>query len=340
MDSTVADLYQRFADIEARGVSDTYDEWASAIARDPQIVAMIAQLPGIKKQPNLVFAAARSLGASVGPYDPFRAWLLTHWPDVVPVIMSRATQTNEAARCAVLLPVLSRLPGPLALIEAGASAGLVLYPDRYSYRYDVNGSTVDLHPDDGPSTVVIPCAIDASSVPTRLPEIVWRAGVDVNPIDVRDADQVNWLETLVWPEHDTRRERLHAAASLVAADPPDLMHGDLLEAVPTLVERAPSGSSIIVFHSAVLNYLSSERRQSFAHLMSTLPDVTWISNEGPGVLPAVTEQVDVGINGETILAVDGRPVALVGPHGQSYRSLQADLPHAVATLEGKAGLST
>ena len=50
-------------------------------------------------------------------------------------MLSRATQTNEPARCAVLLPVLARLPQPLALLEVGASAGLCLLPDHYGYDY-------------------------------------------------------------------------------------------------------------------------------------------------------------------------------------------------------------
>jgi len=49
---------------------------------------------------------------------------------------ARRTQTNEAARCAVLLPALALLPGPLALIVVGASAGLTLLVDRYSYDYE------------------------------------------------------------------------------------------------------------------------------------------------------------------------------------------------------------
>ena len=84
----------------------------------------------------------------------FRDWLVEHWADVEPVIMSRSTQTNEAARCAVLLPILDRLAGPLALIEAGAAAGLVLYPDRYSYLYTVNGTeSVRIDPSDGPGSL-------------------------------------------------------------------------------------------------------------------------------------------------------------------------------------------
>ncbi len=221
----------------------------------------------------------------------------------------------------MLLPILSRLHGDLSLIEAGASAGLVLYPDRYSYRYDVEGTTIELDPSDGRSPVVIPCTIDQASVPARLPHVVWRAGIDLNPIDTRDPQQLSWLEELVWPEHHARRERLHAAAALAAADPPHLIKGDLLEGVPALIRNAPSGSHVVLFHSAVLNYLSPDQRQAFVDLMSTFPDVTWISNEGPDVIPAITDQVDVEIGGRTILAVNGHALALVGPHGQNYQAL-------------------
>lgn len=321
MSARVADVYRRFAEFEAAGVSDTYFEWSSAIAEDPEVADLISELPGIKVQPNLVFAAARHLGAPVGPYPPFRAWLLGNWASVVSIVMARATQTNEAARCAVLLPVLSRIDGPLALIEAGASAGLCLYPDRYSYRYDVDGRTVALDPASGPSVVQIPCAIDASAVPSRLPDVAWRAGADLNPIDPTDQDQIAWLETLVWPEHAARRDRLHAAATIAAEDPPHLRRGDILTAIPELIKQAPTGAKVVVFHSAVLVYLSAERRQEFAERMLALDAVTWISNEGPGVFPFIADQVDKPLGGRTILAVDGRPVALVGPHGQSHESL-------------------
>lgn len=322
MNERVGDVYRRFAESEAKGVSDIYYEWASAVADDPEVAELISGLPEIKIQPNLVFAAARHLGAPVGPYSPFRQWLLNHWTDVRAIVMARATQTNEAARCAVLLPVLSRMNGPLALIEAGASAGLCLYPDRYSYRYEVKGrAPVSLDPASGPSTVHIPCEIDDHGVPAHLPTIAWRAGVDLNPIDPGDQDQVAWLETLVWPEHSARRDRLHAAATLAANDPPYLRQGDLLAVIPDLIGQAPEGANVVVFHSSVLAYLTPERRREFAEMMLALEKVTWVSNEAPGVFPFITAQVSEPIRGRTILAVNGTPVALVGPHGQSYESL-------------------
>ncbi|WP_231567799.1 hypothetical protein [Sinomonas humi] len=52
-----------------------------------------------------------------------------------------------------------------------------------------------------------------------------------------------------------------------------------------------------------------------------MPDVTWISNEGEHVIPSVAEQLTRPANGKTVVAVDGVPRALVGPHGQSYERL-------------------
>ncbi|GAB3602536.1 DUF2332 family protein [Microbacterium aureliae] len=246
---------------------------------------------------------------------------MPRWSAVEPIIRARATQTNEAGRCAVLLPVLGRLQGELALIEAGASAGLVLYPDRYSYRYRVDGrpDVIALDPPSGPSRVVLPCAIDEASLPSRLPTVVWRAGVDLSPIDVTDAGAVRWLETLVWPEHDARRERLREAVAIAAAEKARLIRGHLLDGIPKLIDEAPRGAHVVVFHNAVLNYLPAEERRAFAELMAAHPEVTWISNEGPGVLPEVDAQLSVDPTGSSIVAVNGRAVGLAGPHGQRYR---------------------
>jgi hypothetical protein len=318
---SVAELYRGFAEVEARGVSAVYEEWARGVAGDDEVAALISSLTGMKRQPNLVFAAARFAGAPEASYDAFRDWLVVHWPEVEPVIRSRSTQTNEAARCAVLLPVLSALEGPLALIEVGASAGLCLYPDRYGYRYATARGVVALDPAGGPAAVTIPCAIDEASVPTRLPDVVWRAGIDLNPLDARDPDARAWLRALVWPEHDDRRTRLDAALRIAADDPPLLVRGDLVEDLPQLLAAAPPDAHVVVFHSSVLAYVHPDGRERFADLMRSSTGTTWVSNEGERVLPRVAERLGRPADGRTVVAVDERPVALVGPHGQGYEAL-------------------
>lgn len=311
-------------------MSASYERWAAGVADDPQIVALIDQLPAVKRQPNLVFSAARLHGASVGEYPEFAAWLRQHWPDVAATCLTHATQTNEPGRCAVLLPALAALTGPLALIEVGASAGLCLHPDRYSYRYrigegggDKDGGERMLHPVDGPSPVVLDCTVTGPvPLPERMPAVVWRAGIDLNPLDVRSEADVAWLEALIWPEHDDRRARLRAAVAVARQQPVEIVRGDLNDEMAALVARAPAGATIVVFHTAVLAYLNEADRNRFAVQMARLP-VRWLSNEGQSVVPGVLERLAETPEQSSafILALDGAPIALTQPHGRSLHWL-------------------
>ncbi|OYN87596.1 hypothetical protein CGZ92_07800 [Parenemella sanctibonifatiensis] len=326
---TLLDYYETFARVET-GSSAIYSAWAAGVAQDEEVLALLLALPRPKRQANLLFAAARHLGAPEGGYAALRSWLLEHWAATRQLMLARSTQTNEAGRCATLLPALAQIPGPLALIEVGASAGLCLYPDRYSYRYSTTNQrhpgTIRLDPPHGPSAVVIDCALTNASAPEHLPEVAWRRGIDLNPLDITDPEDQAWLRSLVWPEHESRRQRLLTATAAAAADPPRLVRGDLLEAIEALLARVPAGTTPVVFHSAVLAYVNAETRNHFASLMQSRTDAVWISNEGAAVLPTVHDQLrarGVDAAGRFVLAVDGVAQALTGPHGQSYEGLPA-----------------
>lgn len=230
---------------------------------------------------------------------------------------TRLTQTNEPGRCATLLPFLAAIEGPLALLEVGASAGLCLYPDRWQYRY----ADAVVGDPDAPLLACEP--LGPFTAPSRLPEVIWRAGIDLNPLDVTDADDVRWLEALVWPEQTERRARLHDALAIARDDPALLTAGDLNDELVALASNAPDDATLVVFHSAVLTYVSAEARGRFVEQVTALPG-HWLANEGPGVLPAVTAQVPAGradSQDRFLTAFDGRPVAWSGPHGQSVELL-------------------
>lgn len=322
--TATAEHYRWAAENEFPKSSEIYADWAGGIAVDAAVLALIDRLPSGKRQTNLVFASARFAGAPVGPYADLRPWLVDHWDEVEAVALVRATQTNEAGRCATLLPVLSAIEGPIALLEVGASGGACLLPDRYAYEYvGVDGQVTYLNPDDGPSSVHLRCAIEPwSAIPARIPDVVWRAGIDLNPLSYADPDDLAWLEVLVWPEHDERRARLAAVASIVRSDPPRIVVGDAIELLPSVAAEAPRDATLVVFHTAVLSYNPVEYRERFAATVRGL-DATWLSNEGRLVLPWVNEQLDptLDVGAGFILAVDGRPVAVTGAHGQSYRAL-------------------
>ncbi|KGM09638.1 DUF2332 domain-containing protein [Cellulomonas bogoriensis] len=312
----LAEAYRRFARLEARGTSPVYERWSEHISTDPDVLGLLTALPAGKRQPNLVLAAARWHGASA-TVESLRSTLLDRWPAVRETILERSTQTNEAARCATLLPFLAALPQPLALIEVGAAGGLCLLPDRYSYRYD-DGTHLD--PDDGPSPVVLPCTLGPGArPPSRMPVIAWRAGIDLSPVDVRDGGSCRWLETLVWPEHTDRRARLALALDLARRDPPAITEGDLLDALPGVVAGAPDGVTVVVIHSAVLAYLDGDARERFAAQVTDLAD-HWVSNEGPRVLPS-TAPLAERAGRDFVVTVDGTPRAFAEPHGRHLRGL-------------------
>jgi hypothetical protein len=302
-----APLYVDFAAREAHGVSPAYERLSYAVSRDDEILARLGALPPAKWQPNLLFGVVRLLGGPVEDPAAFHEYAVAHWAAIEAQLRVRTTQTNEAGRCAVLLPVLAALPQPLALLEVGTSAGLCLYPDRYGYRY---GDRVV-----GTGEPVLECTATGTAPPSRVPEVVWRAGLDLNPLDVRDPADVAWLEALIWPEHAHRRARLRAAAAVAAADPPLLVRGDLLDDLPALAARAPAGATLVVFHTSVLGYVDEARRAAFVDAIRALPG-HWVANEGPEILAYDGLPERPSGAWYNVLALDGVPLAWTRPHGQ------------------------
>ena len=305
---STADNYRVFGR-EAHGRSPAYESLAASVADDDQILGFLAALPPAKRQPNLLFAAARYLLGAPPGIRTLRRMVRRDGAELARVMLARLTQTNEPARCATLLPALASLPGPLALIEVGASAGLTLLFDRYSYDYDghrIAGSD--------PEAPTLRCAVRGPApLPAGVPAIAWRAGLDLNPLDVTRDDDVRWLSCLVWPGESDREERLAAAVACARRDPPPVHRGDLRTDLPALVARAPAGTTLVIYHSAVLAYVADGDRERFARTARGLAAV-WLSNEAPGVVPGLP--LTDFREGTFVLGHGGRtPLALADGHG-------------------------
>jgi hypothetical protein len=342
--------YRRFAEAPTPGQSALYRSWASGVADDQQLLRLLCELPREKRQPHLVFAVSRLLGAPEDSFAQWREWMLAHWPQVRAEAQVRSTQTNEPGRCAAILPLLAQIEGPIALLEIGASAGLCLYPDRYSYEYvdagaDMSGTgTVHrIDPEDGPSAVLLRCDVTGAAplsaaattlpnrpptaLPSAMPQIVWRAGIDLDPLDVANAADLRWLQMLVGPEQHDRRTRITAAADIVRQDPPllyktDVTKGDVAAELAAVAATAPAGSTLVVLVVGVLVYLSAQQRADFASALAELAaqGARWISLEDPAVFPSMAEALKrhpAPAPGLFPLALDGTPAAWCGPHGQS-----------------------
>jgi hypothetical protein len=260
----------------------------------------------------------RHLCGTASDWEQFRGSVLERWDEIVAVMLARRTQTNEPARCATLLPLLAALSPPLALLEVGAAAGLCLLPDRYGYDY--NGHRV---PPSRPAPVFPPTFACRANPATPLPagglEVAWRAGLDLEPIDVRDREQTDWLEALVWPGEGDRLALLRAALDVARIDPPPLTRGDLRNDLPALAAQAPRDATLVVFHTAVLAYLPDPAdRAAFAQTVDGL-DAIWLANEAPGTVTTAQRPNYPPLSGldAFLLTRDRQPVAWTDPHGTS-----------------------
>jgi hypothetical protein len=312
----VAERWRWFARFEAQGRSRLYAEIAHAVSADAWSLGFLAQMPEARWQPNLLLATVRYLyGTPEGP-TRFLELVRSNAGEIAAVMAVRSTQTNEPARCSVLLPALARLPPPLALLEVGASAGLCLLPDRYAYDYGRRRIDPSV-----PSRAQAPTFVCRATPDTPLPErnleISWRAGLDLHPIDLDDEAEVRWLHALVWPGEEDRAPRLNAACEIAREDPPVVIKGDLRKDLPALAATAPRGATLVVFHTAVLAYVSdSDERDEFARGVSEL-DAIWIANEAPENIPGTPAEIisERPHPDALLLAVDGRPTAWTDGHG-------------------------
>lgn len=311
--------YRGFAEVETPGRSAIYSDWAGGFADDQELLALLEELPLPKRQPNLVFGCARLVGAPLIGFAEWRGWLLEHWPAVAAEIRRRWTQTNEPLRCAALLPALALVSGPVALLELGASAGLCLVPDHYSYSWQTPSGEHRLDPDGGPSPVALRSRVGAGvPLPARMPQIVWRAGLDRHPLSAADPGDRAWLETLIWPEQRARRERLSAALALAARLRLQVREGDAADALAGLAGEAPRGATLVVQSSAALVYLMPEAR---ARVLATVRELgaRLLSLEGRGIVPSAAERLPEPLRssaqGAFVLALDDEPLAVVDPHG-------------------------
>jgi hypothetical protein len=310
----LANRYRRFATDEALGVSPHYERLAREIADSAAILRFLTDLPAARRQPNLLLGAATLIAGRPPDIASLTKMVERRADELRATMLARTTQTNEPARCAVLLPLLAALPQPLALIEVGASAGLCLLPDRYGYDW---GQARLVAP--SPDAPVFSCALTGPApLPLALPRVVWRAGLDLNPLDVASDEDAAWLNALIWPEQDDRRANLRAALAVARRDPPRVVRGDLLRDLEPLMAEAPAEATLVVFHTAVLAYVTpSEARQRFVDAVRGSRAV-WISNEAPRVFPDIAARAfQPAPHWRFLLAVDGEPKAWTGPHGQS-----------------------
>ena len=297
------DVFHRFARVEAPDLaSPLYAELSYGISLDHELLELAAQKRRRQPAPNMLFAAVQYLLLSGGryrehplaahypivsgedrPMEPafptFRDFCLSHRDVILDLIRNRRTQTNVVRRCTCLLPAFSMVQReaaqPLALIDVGASAGLNLNVDRYRYRY-LRGGQEEAVWGRPRANVSLEAELRGEGPMPALAEdlgIEFRGGIDLNPIDLRNEDELLWLRALIWPEHVERHQRLIDAAAELRRSPVDLRGGDAVELLPEMIADAPPEAALTVYSTVALYQIPAEgREQIFRTLTQTSQD--------------------------------------------------------------------
>jgi hypothetical protein len=307
--AALAQRFVRFADQECGDYAPFYAHLARGIAHDPDLLTIAAHTRSGQQAPNLLLAAVhdlllRGFDHALGAFYPsvahltavplgdpmpaFRSFCQDHRAALIDLVSTRLVQTNEPQRCTVLLPAFTmvrHLAGgmPLALIEVGASAGLNLLFDRYGYDYGAGQSAGDPG-----SPIRFTCILRGEvrpPIPSNMPIVAARVGLDLHPIHATDPEAMRWLRALIWPEHPARAALLQQVLALAQREPPPLIAGDALTILPHAIADTPEDTAVCVFHTATLAHFPPEARERFRALIPELArqrDLFWLSSEGSG----------------------------------------------------------
>ena len=339
---TLAFVYRRFAEADDSDTSPLYKRIALALSESDEGLRAIEAAPARKRSPAVILAALHDLAlagrapalaaayaaatataadaadAATAPGAPAAAGaaidtLLRMTDSIAAIAARRPVRADETGRYAVLYPAITeaaRRAGAdaLGLIDIGCSAALNLNVDRVGITYSDGPSLGDpSSPVQRPSRIA-----QDRPVPARaMPEVVARIGVDLDPVDVTDADDARWLRACLPPDQPERRARLDAEMALAATAPPLLLRGDAVELLADAIARVPADVLPVITTTWALSRFSFETRQRFLRRLeeaATGRAVAWVSAEGVGVAPTVPTLGDRPASGHSIigLALFGR----------------------------------
>lgn len=286
------DYWTFFARDAEKNGSPLYARIIGGVSGDKDLKAMAAHAKHGQPYANMLLGAVHFLllrgaehplrrfypdlnreGAEDGdPFPAFRDFCLVHRADIERLIASRVTNTNEVGRSAVLhagfRALARKADEPLNLIEIGPSAGLNMIWDRYGVRYRKGGKTViEIAPD---SHLVIDCELRGEKMvplgPT--PHVGRRIGLELNPVDLANPDDRDWLRALVWPDEIARGERLERAIALFDTVRPEIRAGDALALLPEALRDMPENEPLCLYHTVVTYQFSHEMREGLNGILA------------------------------------------------------------------------
>ncbi len=313
-------------------VSPSYAAWARSA--DEDLVALLDAVPEQQRQPELVFAVARRLGAD--PSDPgsLRALGREARPALVTALTTATVQANDPRRLGPVVPVLQALaaaaaqagdPRPLGLVDAGAAAGLCSVPDRVTLDHRGPDGVVRVHTAVAEPSVHL--TVEASgTVPeptTATVRIGARVALDPNPIDLAEPGAFDRLVEAVPPEATDRTALMREAARATLAVPPVRIRGVLPGDLDRALDALPDGVRPVVLTTGTLVYVPGPDRQRVVDRLAER-GVHWVALERTGILRGVAATLPDDVDATepdafATVSLDGVALAVCDPFGVRVR---------------------
>jgi hypothetical protein len=289
----------------------TPDSWRliaaqlGALRDDPELRALAASAPPDRLPALLFTAAATRLVLTLEPEplcgwfprvgeeqasppktfgSEYRAFCLDHRDELLALMAAHRYQMNEVGRCAGLVLALDpELADGRAVtfVDVGTGAGLALHFDRYAYRF-VGPATTTQHAGADGAAVAIDTQMLGSAtplIPERLPTVVERIGIDVEPLAVADADVRGWLAACI-PQTIEAVTRFERAVEVVLSEPATMIRGDAVEVLADTLRSVPADRVICVQDSYVSVFFDDAQRRRLREVIEAVGverDLDWIS---------------------------------------------------------------
>jgi hypothetical protein len=102
---------------------------------------------------------------------------------------------------------------------------------------------------------------------TVFPEVAFRIGVDLYPIDLGSEDSLAWLKSFINPDHTRHAELFDAAVRIAQSKKPEVKAGDAIELLPAVLREAPENSTLCVIDTHLFLQLSKRSIDSLKNVI-------------------------------------------------------------------------
>ena len=325
--------YRTYADRIA-SVSPAYAAWARSV--DDDLVALLDEVPATQRQPELLFAVARRLGADPTDAGSLRALGREARPALVAALTTATVQANDPRRLAPVVPVLAALAAatdrPLGLLDVGAAAGLCSIPDRVTLDHrqcdrpdGARGPLVRVHTAvPGPAVHLVADVTGTPPGPAARPiRIGARVALDPNPIDPAAPGALERLVEAVPPEATDRTALMAEALRATLVEPPVRIRGRVPEDLDRALDALPDDCEPVVMTTGTLVYVPGAGRQQFVDRLRGR-GVRWVALDRTGILTGVAATLPPDVDPTdpdafATLSLDGRALAVSDAFGTRVR---------------------